>query len=1491
MNDRVSRFASITRLMDADDGAPPPPNDELDSLLRDWHQENAELAAANRARILAAVELDDRAAAPRPIIESRAQAHGRSAPDHRVSSAAHRAVLARIGPALVRTVTSRAMRAAACIALTALLATILLMPSRLPASASVVNVAEGGELTAFADDGDRLGPCPLQHTDVAAEVSGTVTHVTVRQRYTNPFSRTIEATYAFPLSHRAAVDQMRITVRGTDGSERVVDGEVRERRSARSEYEGARSSGHVTGLLEQERPDIFAQSIANIEPGASVTVEIGYVELLERHDGEYRFAFPMSVAPRYVTATQASPTNLLPEGIARRAGVVLLGPAEITVTSRRPALTAESLQSILAGAAPIRTPTSEWLGQSVESRGEPDEFVVRYADGTREIGQYFGDAAIGQVEDRWFHAAPSAAETRRVAPTPVKPNERAGHEVSVSVTIDAGGLPIEGVRSELHEVTDVRGPRPNTRTISLTAKTAIPNRDFVLAWRTAPAEGSSIGEGVLTHMRTADDETAGGYFAVLIDPPARPRAEQILPREFTVLLDTGETMGGLPLERAKGVVAKAIAAMRPADTFNIITSSGGTALWSEPRAATEENRRVAGEFIDRAGIGAAEMLSALGSAMNAPQQFGASTVADRGEVAPSRVLLLVSDGLMGNDDAIIDFVRQHAEAARVFAIGVGNSANRSLLDAIARAGRGAAEFVTLPTDAGDAITRFTQRIGSPLLVDISATFGGMEVTDVVPAPDRIPDLHDNAPIVLFGRCASPGVGMVTLRGRTASGPWEKTLPLAFTGVSGSNRAIASLWARATVDLLAASPIDQSRRAEAQAQRNRDIVRLGERYGILTPLTSFVAVERSRMTVGGRPMLVQVPVELPEGMSWRALFGDGVAPAAWATRTSEGPAAGYRRALAVSALAKRVLASRSDATGEKGTAAEPADLFFDEAAEVGNAIVDGTLQKQVGGDRTDAERADKNLHDSLAAKSEERAPRPLPDAMTGTAGMLDPGAATGSKTRATTESRPTGGSRTATALRAEELSRGSELGRSQSPAFGTALFDTSDNLSALPQQSRGAASFVVNDQDVRARAGLETVLSVHFNNRFDEVLEYMRSATGVEIAPDWEALKELSIHPEDSVVLALDNVPASVALDRVLGQLGDHSAPTYAFKQGVLAITTDVVLRRRPTGDGEVPPAASNGAPGAAGSDTGAMQGKRNGGAPATAPGQPKPDAAPPGAVAPTDDAKKKSVAPPPPPAPPGPGEGAGGGYGGGGGGGHGAPMPAGSSKAPKPEPPQPMSPAPAVPAPSASPEKPGHPMSDPSSAGPAPVSDEPSPMRGAPAKRGAVPNEPPVRGIDALKAVPLSTEALGQPSPPATAGGAIASATKERDAAGLTPLRLTNADRDRLARRVHRELLVVALAAQIDEENAVDLATTATPPIAVDAERRIAVTILVDAKVGESVQSRFDALRLAGGTIEGHNDASHVIVVRVALRDLLRLALADGVRRIEPLRSTVDSGS
>jgi len=155
-----------------------------------------------------------------------------------------------------------------------------------------------GMLEAFGPDGTSAGPCPLKHTDVQAEISGLTARVTVTQVFHNALDTRIEAVYTFPLSERAAVDDMTMTV-----GDRVIRGQIKPREQARQIYEAARQAGRVAGLLDQERPNIFTQSIANIEPGERVEIQIRYVETLPWREGVCSFSFPMVVGPRYIPGT------------------------------------------------------------------------------------------------------------------------------------------------------------------------------------------------------------------------------------------------------------------------------------------------------------------------------------------------------------------------------------------------------------------------------------------------------------------------------------------------------------------------------------------------------------------------------------------------------------------------------------------------------------------------------------------------------------------------------------------------------------------------------------------------------------------------------------------------------------------------------------------------------------------------------------------------------------------------------------------------------------------------------------------------------------------------------------------------------------------------------------------------------------------------------------------------------------------------------------
>lgn len=175
------------------------------------------------------------------------------------------------------------------------IAQLPIAPGMMPPNLSrpVFKGTGSGNLEGISKSGKKVA-CPLKHTAVTATVSGHISRVTVKQLFENPLNDKIEAVYTFPLSDTGAVDDMLMKV-----GERTIHGTIKKREEARQIYEAARASGHVAALLDQERPNIFTQSVANIEPNKDVEVTISYVDMLPYEAGTYTFAFPTVVGPRF----------------------------------------------------------------------------------------------------------------------------------------------------------------------------------------------------------------------------------------------------------------------------------------------------------------------------------------------------------------------------------------------------------------------------------------------------------------------------------------------------------------------------------------------------------------------------------------------------------------------------------------------------------------------------------------------------------------------------------------------------------------------------------------------------------------------------------------------------------------------------------------------------------------------------------------------------------------------------------------------------------------------------------------------------------------------------------------------------------------------------------------------------------------------------------------------------------------------------------------
>jgi Ca-activated chloride channel family protein len=141
---------------------------------------------------------------------------------------------------------------------------------------------------------DGVEPFALEATRVHADISGVIADVTVEQTYRNGGTSPINARYVFPASTRAAVHGLSFQL----GTQRVV-AKIKEREQAAEDYKAAAASGKTATLLEQDRPNVFSMSVANILPGDRIVVQLRYSELLVPSDGVYQFVYPTVVGPRY----------------------------------------------------------------------------------------------------------------------------------------------------------------------------------------------------------------------------------------------------------------------------------------------------------------------------------------------------------------------------------------------------------------------------------------------------------------------------------------------------------------------------------------------------------------------------------------------------------------------------------------------------------------------------------------------------------------------------------------------------------------------------------------------------------------------------------------------------------------------------------------------------------------------------------------------------------------------------------------------------------------------------------------------------------------------------------------------------------------------------------------------------------------------------------------------------------------------------------------
>ncbi len=415
-------------------------------------------------------------------------------------------------------------------------------------------------------------------------------------------------------------------------------------------------------------------------------------------------------------------------------------------------------------------------------------------------------------------------------------------------------LPLQSLACGTHDVKiDFLDKTRATLKLPATA----PDRDFIVSYRLAQEK---IASGLLLH------EGAGENFFVLqVEPPKEVRERDIPTRDYVFLIDVSGSMEGFPINLAKKLFRDLIGNLRPTDTFNVVLFAGDNEVLSpKPLAATKGNLEKAVSLLSqRNGRGGTELNAGLRTALALP--VGKDV---------SRSLVLITDGYITAESDVFEVIRNGAKGTNVFPLGVGSSVNRHLIEGLAHIAGNESFIVTNSSETKDAVDRFRAAISSPVLTGITVTGEDFKTSEL--QPRKLPDLFANRPLTLIGKWEGEPKGRITLSGITGEGKtFEKTFEVSEVAKDMRNPSLPTLWARETVRSLS-DYAELTGKPEVIAE----VTEIGLKYELLTPYTSFLAVDDLPRETAEAPIAVRQAQPLPAGVSHGAVGGSVPEPDAF-----------------------------------------------------------------------------------------------------------------------------------------------------------------------------------------------------------------------------------------------------------------------------------------------------------------------------------------------------------------------------------------------------------------------------------------------------------------------------------------------------------------------------------------------------------------------------------------------------------------------------------
>ncbi len=346
-------------------------------------------------------------------------------------------------------------------------------------------------------------------------------------------------------------------------------------------------------------------------------------------------------------------------------------------------------------------------------------------------------------------------------------------------------------------------------------------------------------------------------FLQLMPPTATAAEQRIIPREVIFVIDTSGSMGGSSLKQAKAALALALTRLTPNDTFNLIQFNSVThRLYPTPRLASGSRLHEAQRYVKGLkAAGGTEMQTALTHALSQ----GANQEASH----RLRQIIFITDGLVGNEEALFAILQRDLQDRRLFTVGIGSAPNGHFMRKAAQFGKGTFTYIGTTTEVQNKMNRLFLKLEHPALTDITIQSGSSTVRNLLPNP--LPDLYDGEPLtVAFRTTTLPD--SITITGKQAGTHWETTQSL----VDAKPRTgIAVHWARQKITQL----MDQRTRQKDKTLLQQSIVELALKHHLVSRYTSLVAVDVTPVRSDAQTLHSHaLKTNLPHGMQSEAIVG-------------------------------------------------------------------------------------------------------------------------------------------------------------------------------------------------------------------------------------------------------------------------------------------------------------------------------------------------------------------------------------------------------------------------------------------------------------------------------------------------------------------------------------------------------------------------------------------------------------------------------------------